>query len=101
MGTALNWLVNTVINLVVLVMIIQAVLSWLVVFNIINTSNRVVSQIMAFLDAVTEPILRPFRRIVPRLGGVDISPIVAIITLIFIQILYNNTLGRFLPGLLG
>ena len=74
MGTALVWLVNAVIGLMVWFIIIQAILSWLFAFDVINHRNRFVSQIADFLDRVTAPILEPFRRIIPPLGGIDISP---------------------------
>ena len=63
----------------------SAILSWLVAFNVVNTRNDFVRSIWNFLDAVTEPPLRPIRRILPNLGGVDISPIILILLIIFIQ----------------
>jgi len=63
----------------------SAILSWLVAFNVVNTRNDVVRSIWSFLDAVTEPALRPIRKILPNLGGVDISPIILILLIIFIQ----------------
>ena len=93
MGGAIVWLFNQVIGLIIFLLIVQAVLSWLIAFNVINLSNAVVRQIVAFLDALTDPMLRPLRRIVPRLGGVDLTPIVLILLLGFIQVLFNSTLG--------
>ena len=63
----------------------SAILSWLVAFNVVNTRNDVVRSIWNFLDAVTEPALRPIRRILPNLGGIDISPVILILLIIFIQ----------------
>ena len=68
-----------------LVIVVQAILSWLVAFNVVNTRNNFVRSIWNFLDAVTEPALRPIRSILPNLGGVDISPIILILLIIFIQ----------------
>ncbi len=65
--------------------IASAILSWLVAFNVVNTRNDFVRSVWNFLDAVTEPVLRPIRRILPNLGGVDISPIILILLIIFIQ----------------
>ena len=65
--------------------IASAILSWLVAFNVVNTRNDFVRSIWNFLDAVTEPVLRPIRNILPNLGGVDISPIILILLIIFIQ----------------
>ena len=61
--------------------IISAILSWLVAFDVINLRNRFVYNVSRFLDAVTGPVLRPFQRIIPSLGGVDISPIIVILIL--------------------
>jgi YggT family protein len=74
-----------VIQLYIWVLIAAAVLSWLLAFNILNTSNRFVYSISDFLYRITEPALRPIRRVVPLLGGVDISPVVLILLLIFAQ----------------
>jgi YggT family protein len=63
----------------------SAILSWLVAFNVVNTRNDFVRSIWNFLDAVTEPVLRPIRNILPNLGGVDISPIILILLIIFVQ----------------
>lgn len=78
-------LLNNVISLYIWVLIISAVLSWLVAFNIVNTSNRFVYQVGEFLYRITEPALRPIRRVIPDLGGVDISPIILILALWFIR----------------
>jgi YggT family protein len=65
--------------------IASAILSWLVAFNVVNTRNDFVRAILNFLDAVTQPVLRPIRRILPNLGGVDISPVILILLIILIQ----------------
>lgn len=78
-------LILTVINLYIWVLIASAVLSWLLAFNVLNTHNRFVYLLSDFLYRITEPALRPIRRIVPLLGGVDISPVVLILLLIFVQ----------------
>ena len=81
MGEAIVWLVNAVITLMVWAIIGSAILSWLFAFDVINHRNRFVNQLATFLDTVTRPILEPFRRIIPPLGGIDISPIVVILLL--------------------
>ena len=63
------------IDLYIWVVIISAILSWLVAFNVVNTSNRFVYTLGDALWRITEPALRPIRRILPSLGGIDISPI--------------------------
>ncbi len=65
--------------------IISAVLSWLVAFNVVNTRNQLVFTIGNFLHRMTEPALRPIRRFVPNFGGVDISPVVLILVILFIR----------------
>lgn len=91
MGVAILWLFNTVIELLVWAVIINAVLSWLFAFNIINGSNAFVASIARTLDAVTEPLLRPIRKVLPVLGGVDLSPIVLILLLQFLKIAINQS----------
>lgn len=61
------------------------ILSWLIAFNIINTRNQIVDTVWRGLLAVTEPVLRPIRRMLPRLQGIDISPIILFILIFFIQ----------------
>ena len=73
------WLVDALLGLLVLALILNAVLSWLVAFDVINLLNRFVYSFANFLDAVTRPVLAPIRKIVPLLGGVDISPIILIL----------------------
>ena len=101
MGEAIVWLVNAVITLMVWAIIGSAILSWLFAFDVINHRNRFVNQLATFLDTVTRPILEPFRRIIPPLGGIDISPIVVILLLQFISVLFNRTAAPALIQLLG
>lgn len=90
MGVAIVWLVNAVITLMIWSIIISAILSWLFAFDVINHRNRFVNQLASFFDAVTRPLLEPFRRIIPTLGGIDVSPIVVLLLLNFARILFNN-----------
>ena len=101
MGYALVWLVNTVVQTYIWVIIGSAILSWLVVFNVVNVRNRFVYQFGRFLDAITEPALRPIRRIIPLIGGIDLSPIVLIFALQFLLILFNRMLAPMLLASLG
>ena len=82
---ALLWLITTIINLFVWLIILQVILSWLIAFNVINTSNRFVYLVGDFLYRVTEPAMRPVRRILPNLGGIDLSPLVVLLVLFFVQ----------------
>ena len=81
----LFWLLDTVIGLYIWVLIASAVLSWLVAFNVVNTRNRFVYLIGDFLHRLTEPALRPIRRVLPNLGGVDLSPLLLILLLLFVR----------------
>ena len=78
-------LVSTVISIYIWLLIAQAVLSWLVAFGIVNRYNRVVATIGDFLWRITEPLLRPIRRVLPNLGGIDISPVILILLLWFLR----------------
>jgi YggT family protein len=69
------------IQAVIWVIIANAIISWLIAFDVVNMRNRVVRNIVTFLDAVTRPILRPLRRIIPPLGGIDITPLILIVVL--------------------
>jgi YggT family protein len=93
---ALLWLITTVIQLFIYVLIASAVLSWLVAFNVVNVRNPIVAQIGETLYRITEPALRPIRNLLPNLGGVDISPIILILLLLFVQRLITVDLARFL-----
>ena len=65
--------------------IASAILSWLVAFNVVNTRNDVVRTIWNFLDAITEPALRPIRNLLPNLGGIDVSPIILLLIIFFLE----------------
>lgn len=67
------------------IIIISAVLSWLIAFNVINTRNQFVATIWEMLYRVTEPALRPIRRLLPNLGGIDISPVILLLLIFFVQ----------------
>ena len=78
-------LLNTIISLYIWCLFIFVILGWLVQFGVINTQNRFVYLVMDFLFRITEPALRPIRRFVPNFGGIDISPILLVLVLIFIR----------------
>jgi YggT family protein len=80
----LLWLIHTVINIYFWIILASVILSWLVAFNIINRSNPFVRQLGMTLERLTEPLLRPIRRFLPDLGGIDISPIILLIGLQFL-----------------
>jgi YggT family protein len=74
-----------VLQIYIWILIAAAIFSWLYAFNVINSRNQFVNMIGRFLYAVTEPVLKPIRRFMPDLGGVDISPIVVFILIYLIQ----------------
>jgi YggT family protein len=78
-------LISTVIQIYIWLLIASAVLSWLVAFNVVNTRNQIVTMVADVLYRLTEPVLAPIRRILPNFGGLDISPVVVILLLIFID----------------
>jgi YggT family protein len=82
---ALLNLIVTLISIYIWVLIIGVVLSWLIAFNVVNTQNRFVYMVADTINRLTEPALRPIRNILPNLGGIDISPVILILLLVFAQ----------------
>jgi YggT family protein len=82
---ALFLVIDLALQLYIWLLIAAAVLSWLVAFNVVNTRNPVVASVGEFLYRITEPLLRPIRNVLPNLGGIDISPIILILIIIFIR----------------
>jgi len=74
-----------VLELYVWLLIAAAILSWLIAFNVVNTRNQFVSMVGEFLYRITEPLLAPIRSVMPNLGGLDISPIILILIIYFIE----------------
>ena len=83
--TSIIILISQIIEIFIWFLIAQAILSWLTAFNIVNTTNYLVNLIGNFLYKITEPLLRPIRRLLPDFGGIDVSPIILIILLIFLE----------------
>ncbi len=77
--------ISSLIQLYIYVIIAGAVMSWLIAFNVVNLYNPLVRSIWQALNAVTEQLLRPIRRMMPDLGGVDISPVILILACWFVQ----------------
>ena len=86
--------ISLLLTLYIYVLIAAAVMSWLIFFNVVNPRNQFVSMVAEFLYRITEPVLRPIRNVLPNLGGIDISPIVVIIIIWFIQIVVLPVLLR-------
>ena len=86
-------LIDSVINIYIWLIIINAILSWLVAFNVLNTQNRFVFAVLNATHQLTDPVLNKIRKFIPNLGSIDISPIVLILLLIFIRNLFFELLA--------
>ena len=86
-------LVDSVINIYIWLIIINAILSWLVAFNVLNTQNRFVFAVLKATHQLTDPVLNKIRRFIPNLGSIDISPVILILLLIFIRNLFFELLA--------
>jgi YggT family protein len=85
MTYALLQTISMILQLVWWVFLIMIIMSWLISFNVINTRNQFVAGVWRVVNAITEPILRPIRRIIPPMGGLDLSPIVVFVIIFFLQ----------------
>ena len=90
---SLLWLIDTLLSWYAILLIVSAVLSWLVAFNVVNTRNRFVYVLGDFLYRITEPPLRPIRAVLPNLGGVDISPVILFLLIQFARRLISNEIA--------
>jgi YggT family protein len=82
---ALLQTISLILTLVWWVFLIMIIMSWLISFNVINTRNDFVAAVWRVINAITEPILKPIRRIIPPMGGLDLSPIVVFVAIFFLQ----------------
>lgn len=89
---ALFQTIDLALTLYTWVLIASAIFSWLYAFNVINSNNGFVSSLGMFFHNVTEPVLRPIRRLLPNLGGIDISPIIVLLIIFFLRSLMWNTI---------
>ena len=88
---ALFQTIDLALSIFTWILIGSAIFSWLYAFNVINSSNRFVATLGQFFHNVTEPVLRPIRRFMPDLGGIDISPIVVLLIIFFLRsFLWNS-----------
>jgi YggT family protein len=95
------FVLGAILNLIVLTIFVYVILSWLVAFNVVNMRNRVVYSIVNGVDAVMRPILRPVRRILPNLGGLDLSPFIVMIVIQGVLIYLLPALQNELHALVG
>ena len=91
------YIVNTVADLYVFVIFAMVIMSWLISFNVINRHNQVVDMIWRTVVALTEPLLRPIRNLMPNMGGLDLSPLVLLILIKAVQ--YGLNYYVFAPAL--
>ena len=89
-------LLDSVITIYIWILIINALLSWLIAFNVLNTSNRLVYSLLDISYKMTDPLLKPIRNFLPNLGNIDISPVVLILLLMFLRNLIFEYLA---PGM--
>ena len=78
-------LIDKVIDVYTWIVIASAIMSWLVAFGVVNVRNQFIRMVVDFLYRVTEPALRPIRRLLPNLGGIDISPVILLLLLFFLR----------------
>jgi len=93
---ALLQTISMLLNIVWWIFLIMIIMSWLINFNVINTRNQFVATVWRVVNQITDPILRPIRRIVPPLGGLDLSPIIVFVIIYFLQSFIANDLPRLL-----
>jgi YggT family protein len=91
-------ILQVLLNVVWWIIIIQFVLSLLISFNVINTQSNFVRSLTYGLDRLTDPIYRPLRRVLPNMGGLDLSPMVVLIALAILQIILNNVAASIVMG---
>ena len=84
------WLIDTILGLYVMVVFAMVIMSWLVGFNVVNMRNRFVATVADILNRLTEPALRPIRRVLPSVGGLDLSPIVLLLGIWFLRKLLHE-----------
>lgn len=82
---SLALLIDKIIDIYTWMVIASAIMSWLVAFGVVNTRNQFIRYVVDILYRLTEPLLRPLRRMLPNLGGVDISPVILLLGLFFLR----------------
>ncbi len=90
---AIFWLINTVLDMAWWLVILSVVFSWLYAFNVVNSSNQFIAQVGGFLYQITEPMFRPIRRILPNMGSLDLSPIIVLLAITFLQIFIRTSIA--------
>jgi YggT family protein len=93
---ALLMTISMILTLIWWIFLIMIIMSWLINFNVINTRNQFVASVWRIVNQITDPILRPIRRIVPPVGGLDLSPIIVFVIIFFLQSFIANDVPRML-----
>jgi len=89
---------NLAVDLIFWVIIIQAIMSWLIAFNVLNMRQQFVWQVWNALNRLTEPLYRPIRRFMPDMGGIDLAPLIVLFALFALQVVVNNNLAPLAYG---
>ena len=87
-------IISYLLTLYIYVLFAAVIMSWLIAFNVVNPRNRFVAMLADFLYRITEPVLRPIRNLLPNLGGIDISPLIVILIIFFIQSVIIPNIAR-------
>jgi YggT family protein len=98
---AILTIIQLALSLYIYVLIASAIFSWLYAFNVVNSRNAFVNSIGRMLYQLTEPVLRPIRRYMPDLGGIDISPIIVLLIIYFIKMIIADPIGPALISLVA
>jgi YggT family protein len=86
--------ISYLLTLYIYLLIAMAVMSWLIAFNVVNPRSPIVHAVGEFLYRITEPLLRPIRNFLPNLGGIDVSPVILILIIIFIQLVIIPNIAK-------
>lgn len=89
---SLKLILLMILNFAWWIIIIQAVMSWLISFNVLNIRQPFVYQVWSGLNRVTEPVYRPIRNVLPSMGGLDLTPVVVLIAIAALQVVIANNL---------
>ena len=93
MSYAVVNLILTILDLYWWVVIISVILSWLAAFDVLNTRSQAAQLVWRTVDALTEPLLRPIRNVLPSVGGLDLSPLILLLAIQFLQNLISHSVG--------
>ena len=91
-------ILQLILNVIWWIIIVQAILSWLIAFNVINTHSDFVRTVWAALQRMTEPLYRPIRRVLPDFGALDLSPLVVLLLIAALNIILNNAAASYLAS---